>query len=137
MKASFRPNPKRLMLRLLPEDLPLLRQVVREAKASLSPVECYINPGARKPPRRANAAYLHMLALDRSSLATEALFGALPEALRKEKVTVYLSAGEFNSFLTLLKKKALSSHAGKNKWYLLWCQLRLAGKAYKKQYGVE
>jgi len=134
MKA-FRPNPKRLMLRILPENLPLLRQVVREAKASLSPVECYVNPGARKPPRRANAAYLNMLSLDRSSMAAEALFAALPDALRKEKVTVYLSASEFISFLTLLKKKALSIDTGKNKWYTLWCQLRLAGKVYKKQYG--
>jgi len=123
------------MLRILPENLPLLRQVVREAKASLSPVECYVNPGARKPPRRANAAYLNMLSLDRSSMAAEALFAALPDALRKEKVTVYLSASEFISFLTLLKKKALSIDTGKNKWYTLWCQLRLAGKVYKKQYG--
>lgn len=123
------------MLRIFHEDLPLLRQVVLEAKASLSPVECYVNPGARKPPRRANAAYLHMLALDRSSMATEALFKALPEALKKEKVAVYLSAAEFISFLTLLKKKALSIDTGKNKWYALWCQLRLAGKVYKKQHG--
>lgn len=134
MKA-FRPNPIRLMLKIEPEALPLLRQVVREAKSSLSPVDCYLNPGSKKPPRRANAAYLDMLALDRSSLATESLFRALPDTLRKEKVTVYLTASEFRSFLTLLKKKALSIDTGKNKWYTLWCQLRLAGKVYKKQYG--
>lgn len=134
---SLRPNPRRLMLTIEPVALSLLRQVVREATATLSPVDCHINPRSEKPSRRANAAYLDMLALDRSSQATEALFMALPDVLRKEKVTVYLSAGEFRTFIALLRKKALGMYVGKNAWYALWCHLRAADTEHKRKYGKE
>jgi hypothetical protein len=121
------------MLTIVPEYLPLIRQVLGNYKAELSPVGVTLG---RKQGIAANPEYLNALTLDSATQRAETLHRALPAPIDAMRATVYLNAGEFRTLLDLLMVKvwADGAEAG-DKCQTLWCQLTLTAIAYEEKYG--
>ena len=123
-------NYERLMLTIPQEDLRLVRQLILNAKNMLAPIVLTAAEGPVENHGAVNYQYLDVIALDRSTLASETLLRALPEILNIKKAVIYISHQEFKTVLKLLAEGAASLDAAAGQYQTLWEQLDIAELNY-------
>jgi len=141
MKSSRYPRPKKLMLRVPPENLNLIRELITDAKNTLSPVNCESiirKPGRPKKNTKPflitpNLHYLNALILERVTLVP----ARIQTLMTLEKATVYLTASEFRTITALLKERDEADKKVTGKWHELWAMLTLAEIQFNTLYGPE